>query len=149
MPGLSTVYTYSPDKVFVLVNGAPLTGLGEDTAVELAPVADLSSYKVGMDGDVTRAVGTNRCCEITIRLLQSSPSNDVLSALIGLDTLTGGRLIAITVQDVLSRDLFVSPQSWLSARPTVTYAREASEREWKFVGLPSVWNLGGSNIIGF
>lgn len=149
MPGTGLVTTYNPEKVLILVNGAPLTGLGEDTAVEITPTSDLSTSKVGIDGDVTRSVGTDRRVDIVIRLMQSSPSNDVLSALIGVDVLTGGRLVAITVQDLLARDVFVCPQSWLTKKPTITYAREAAEREWAFQGLPSVWYIGGSNSIGF
>ena len=52
-----------------------------------------------------------------IRLMQTSASNDVLSALVGLDILTGGRMVFITVQDLLARDIFVCPQSWLIAAP--------------------------------
>ena len=147
MPGLGIVTTYAPDKVLVLVNGAPLTGLGEDTAVEITPTSDLSTSKVGIDGDVARSTGTDRRVDIVIRLMQTSPSNDVLSALVGLDILTGGRMVFITVQDLLARDIFVCPQSWLSRRPTITYAREVSEREWAFQGLPSIWFAGGSNSV--
>ena len=81
--------------------------------------------------------------DIVIRLMQTSPSNDILSALVGLDILTGGRMVFITVQDLLARDIFVCPQSWLSRRPTITYAREVSEREWAFQGLPSYGSRAG------
>lgn len=138
------VYSYAPDKVFILVNGLLLSGLGEDTALEIAPQADLSSSKVGIDGDVARSVGTDRRCDITIRLLQTSPHNQYLSGLVGVDLLTGGRLINITVKDALSTDTFVCPQAWVKRRPNMTYARETTDREWQFEGLPSVWNLGGS-----
>ena len=138
------VYNYSPDLNIVLVNGIPLTGFGEDEAISVAPMADLSTSKVGIDGDVSRSMGTDRRVEVTIRLMQTSPSNDVLSGIVGVQAVTGGRLITLTVMNATSRDLVVAGQAWLRARPTLTFAREAGEREWVFQCLPSAWFAGGS-----
>lgn len=138
------VYTYAPDKTICLVAGVPLVGFGETAAIEISPVADLSSSKAGVDGDISRSTGTDRRAEVKITLMLTSPSNDVLSALVGVDLVVGGSLIPITVQNLLMRDLFVAPQSWLAKRPTITYAREAGEREWTFQCLPAVWSVGGS-----
>lgn len=143
------VYTYSPEKNIVLVNGVPMVGFGEDNAIEISPMADMSTSKTGIDGDVSRSTGTDRRAEVVIRLMQTSPSNDVLNAMVGVDLITGGRLISITVQNLLMRDLFVAPQAWLSRRPVLTYAREAGEREWTFQCLPSLWNFGGASQAGF
>ena len=141
-------YSYSPDKVVVLINGIPMTGFGEGDAIEVAPVSELSTSKVGIDGDVTRSMGTDRRCRITVRLMQSSPSNDVLSALVGVDQITGGRMFPVTVMDLLGRTLIVAAQCWIATRPTVTFGREATEREWTFeTGALSEWFAGGSNVV--
>lgn len=141
-------YSYSPDKIVVLVNGIPLTGYGEGDAIEIAPMSDLSTSKVGIDGDVTRSMSTDRRCRLTVRLMQSSPSNDMLSALVGVDQITGGRMFPVTVMDLLGRTLVVAAQSWIATRPTVTFGREATEREWTFeTGSLSEWFAGGSNAI--
>jgi hypothetical protein len=142
---LST-FSYAPDKVVVLVAGVPLTGFGEDESITIEPRSELSTSKVGIDGDVTRSLNTDRRCRITIRLMQSSPSNDVLSTLVGVDLVSGGRMFPVTVMDLLGRTLIVAAQSWIAERPTVTFAREASEWEWVFeTGSLSEWFAGGSN----
>jgi hypothetical protein len=141
-------FSYAPDKVIVIVAGVPLTGYGEDNAIEVAPESDLSTSKVGIDGDVTRSISTDRRVTLTVRLMQSSPSNDYLSGLLGIDLITGGRLFPITVQHLTGRDLVVAPQAWLSRRPTLILGREAQEREWAFqTGALAVWIAGGSNFI--
>lgn len=142
------VYTYSPDKNLVLVNGVPLVGYGEDDAITAEPMADMSSSKVGIDGDVSRSTSTDRRATVTITLMQTSPSNDVLSALVGIDIITGGRLCTLTIQNLLQRDLLVAPQAWIKRRTNLAYGREAGDREWQFECLPTVWFVGGS-IAGF
>lgn len=141
----TTVRTYSPDRVVVLVNGVPMGGFGEDTFVEITPVADLSTMQVGADGEVARSISTNKCCTVAITLQQTSPSNDVLSTLIELDTLSGGVLFPLTVQDLRGRTLFTVSQAWISKRPTLTFGRETTNRVWEIsTGGPSVWIAGGN-----
>ena len=141
----TTVRTYSPDRVIVLVNGVPLRGFGEDTFVEITPDADLSTKQVGADGEVARSISTNKCCEVTVTLQQTSPSNDFLSTLIEVDALSGGVLFPLTIQDLRGRTMFAVSQAWISKRPTLTFGREVTNREWSIsTGGPSVWIAGGS-----
>jgi hypothetical protein len=140
-------FSYAPDKVVVLVAGVPITGYGEGDSIEVEPMSELSTSKVGIDGDVTRSLNTDRRCRITVRLMQSSPSNDMLSTLVGVDLVSGGRMFPVTVMDLLGRTLIVASQAWIATRPTVTFGREASEREWVFeTGSLSEWFAGGSNV---
>lgn len=141
----TTVRTYSPDRVIVLINGIPMLGFGEDTFVEITPLADLSTMQVGADGEVARSISTNKCCTVALTLQQTSPSNDVLSGLIEVDALAGGVLFPLTIQDLRGRTMFMVAQAWISKRPTLTFGREVSERVWEFsTGGPSVWIAGGN-----
>lgn len=141
----SIVRTYAPDKILMLVNAVPMTGFAEDSFISIAPNADMSTIQVGADGEVARSLGTNRTCTVTLSLQQTSPSNDVLSALIDVDAVTGGVLFPVTVQDLLGRSIFVASQGWISRRPTIAFGREAGNREWTILtGAASVWFSGGS-----
>lgn len=141
----TVVRTYAPDKILMLVGAVPMTGYAEDTFVEIAPNADLSSIQVGADGEVARSIGTNKTCTVTLTLQQTSPSNDVLSSLIEVDALTGGQLFPLTVQDLLGRSIFVVSQAWISRRPNIAFGREAGTRAWTILtGAPSAWFSGGS-----
>lgn len=141
----TAVRTYSPDRVIVLVSGIPITGFADNTFVQIEPLTDLSTMQVGADGEVARSISTNKCCNVTITLQQTSPSNDVLSGMIEVDALTGGVLFPLTVTDLIGRTVFAVAQCWISKRPTLTFAREVTDREWRIsTGGPSIWFAGGS-----
>lgn len=141
----SVVRTYSPDRITVLVSGVPMTGFTDGTFIEISPSTDLSTMQVGADGEVARSISTNKTCTVTITLSQTSPSNDVLSGLIEIDSLTGGTLFPVGVIDLRGRTVFEASQAWISQRPTITYATEVSDRTWVLTtGSPSIWFAGGS-----
>lgn len=141
----STVRTYSPQQVVVLVSGVPMSGFADGTFVEIAPSSDLSSMQVGADGEVARSISSNKTCTVTITLQQTSPSNDVLSGMIEIDSLTGGVLFPISVLDLRGRTVFLASQCWINKRPTLTFGQEVSDRSWELTtGSPSVWFSGGS-----
>lgn len=142
---INVAYPYSPDKNVVLVNGVPIVGFADsDTAIEVNPVEDDFSEAVGLDGMVAVSQGTNTLVEVVLRLLQVSPSNDYLSGLRNAGRIAGRPIVAITVQNLLARDLLVAPQAWFTKRPGIALGRTAQEREWTFRAIPSVWNAGGS-----
>ena len=140
------VRTYNPDRVTVIVGGAPMQGFGEDTFVEIAPLADIVTSKAGADGEVARSIGTDRRHTVTITLMQTSPSNDVLSGLAKADQLTcGGAAFPILVQDLCGRTMFMAASAWVSQMPTQTFGREVNERQWQITtGAPTI-NLVGGN----
>ncbi len=141
----STVRTYSPNQVIVLVSGAPMTGFADGTFVEITPSNDLSTMQVGADGEVARSISSNKTCTVAITLQQTSPSNDILSGLIEIDSLTGGVLFPISVIDLRGRTVFLASQCWINKRPTLTFGQEVSDRTWELTtGAPSVWFSGGS-----
>lgn len=141
----STVRTYSPNQVIVLVSGVPMSGFADGTFVEVAPSADLSTMQVGADGEVARSISSNKTCTVTITLQQTSPSNDVLSGMIEIDSLTGGVLFPVTVMDLRGRTMFAASQAWINQRPTLTFGQEVADRAWTLTtGAPSVWFAGGS-----
>ncbi len=141
----STVRTYSPAQVIVLVSGVPMTGLADGSFVEINPSNDLSTMQVGADGEVARSISSNKTCEVVITLQQTSPSNDVLSGMIEIDSLTGGVLFPISVLDLRGRTVFLASQCWISKRPSITFGQEVGDRAWTLMtGAPSVWFAGGS-----
>ncbi len=141
----SSVYTYSPQQVAVIVSGLQITGFADGTFVEISPSADLSSFQVGADGEVARSISSNKTCVVSLTLQQVSPSNDILSGMIEIDSLTGGVLFPVSVLDLRGRTVFVASQCWISKRPTLTFAQEVTDRVWEITtGAPSVWFSGGS-----
>lgn len=140
------VRTYNPDRIVLLVGGAQMQGYAEDQFVEIAPMSDRVVSKSGADGEVARAISTDRRHTVTITLQQTSPSNDILSGFAKADDLTcGGAAFPILVQDLCGRTMFAATSAWVSKAPSITFGREVSDRVWEITtGNPTIWFAGGN-----
>jgi hypothetical protein len=142
----SEVRTYASERVLLIVGGIPLTGLAEDTFVEIAPSADRVTAAVGADGEIARSISSNRMHTVTITLQATSPSNDVLSGFMMMDKVTGGGgVIPVMVSDLSGRTMFAASQAWITATPSVSFGGEAGTREWTLAtGEPETFTIGGN-----
>lgn len=140
------VRTYNPDRIVLLVGGVQMQGYAEETFLELAPMADRVLSKSGADGEVARAINTDRRHTLTITLQQTSPSNDVLSGLAAADDLTcGGAAFPVLVQDLCGRTMFAAASAWVSKTPPVVFGREVQDRVWEITtGNPTAYFIGGN-----
>lgn len=140
------VRTYNPDRIVLLVGGAQMQGYAEDQFVNIAPMADRVTSKAGADGEVARAIGSDRRHTVTITLQQTSPSNDVLSGFATADDLTcGGAAFPIMVQDLCGRTMFAATAAWVSKAPELGFSAEVSDRVWEITtGRPTIWFAGGN-----
>jgi hypothetical protein len=141
----SVVTTYDPSKVLALVMGVPATGLDEDNFINIAPVADISSFKVGANGEIARALNTNKCFTVDMALLQTSAFNDYLSGLLEADGVNGGLIFPFMVQDLRGRTMFMAAQAWIAKRPAIGFGSGIGNRTWQFVtAQPSIFIVGGN-----
>lgn len=141
----SVVTTYDPSKVLALINGVPATGLDEDSFISIAPATDISSYKVGANGEIARALNSNKCFTVELGLLQSSAYNDYLTGLLEADSISGGLIFPLMVQDLRGRTMFLAAQAWISQRPTIAFGSAVGTRTWQFVtAAPSIFVVGGN-----
>jgi hypothetical protein len=108
---------------------------------------DSFSLAVGTDGDACRAKTNNRSARITLTLLQSSLSNDLLSAVHNLDILSpnGDGIGPFLMKDNSGRSLFAAEKAWIVKPPTSAFAREAESREWVIETDNLVQQVGGNS----
>jgi hypothetical protein len=142
----SAVRTYNSDKVVVTVGGVPLEGLADGTFVEIEPMTDSVTSQAGADGEVARAISTDRRHSVKITLQQTSQSNTVLSGLFELDQASqGGFMAPILVQDLSGVTNFTAAQAWIKRPPTIGFSKGVETRVWTFeTGRPSVYLVGGN-----
>jgi Protein of unknown function (DUF3277) len=145
--GSNVVRTYNPERVVVNVNGHNVTGFADGTFVAIAQVSDGITTQVGSDGEIARAINTDRRCNVTITLQQTSQSNDFLSNLHEVDMLTcGSKAGPIMVQDLCGTTLFAAASSWITKMPDTEFGKEISTRAWALqTGAPSTFRVG-SNV---
>lgn len=141
------VNTYNPDAVVITIGGFPIGGYADGTFVEVGSVSDAVSSVSGADGEVARAVGTDLRHSITLTLLQTSKSNDILSTLLMLDRKsTGGAMVPVSIQDLSGRTMFAASQCWIKKAANITLSKGIEPRQWMLeTGEPAVYTVGGNS----
>jgi len=126
------LFDYSPDEVDVLVAGIPITGWADGEFLTIEMTTDAFTSVVGTDGEVTRNRSNDNRATATVKLMQSSASNDLLSALYNTDRLArnGAGIGAFLVKDNQGRSLYAAAECWIRKHPDISFDREATAREW-------------------
>lgn len=125
-----SVRTYDPSQVSVIVGGFAMTGYADGSFVSLEMDEDAWALYIGSDGEGARSKSNNFAGTVTIRLMQTSPSNDVLSAFAKADKLSNSGIVPVMVKDNLGRSLFIAENAWVQKVADSEFARESGEREW-------------------
>ena len=142
---MSDLHTYNPDRIVVVFGGADIHGFSDGTFVEIQQLSDGISSKSGADGEIARAISQDNRHQVTITLLQTSGSNDVLSGYYEADRLTcGGTLLPILIQDLCGRTLFSAAEAWVVKKPNTVYSNEVSDRQWVIQTGKPLYFIGGN-----
>ena len=128
------VKTYDPANVSMMYGVIPITGFAQDAAITVEHDEDDWTLVVGVDGEGTRSKTSNKSATITVSLMQSSITNDLLSAdrLLDVNTPggTGGK--PLIIKDLSGTTVFAAETTWIQKPPSAELNREASTREWVF-----------------
>ena len=144
MPG---VRTYNPERINLIVNGLDVKGFADGTFLTISTVGDGVTTQVGADGEIARAISTDRRCNVTITLQQTSPANDHFSKYYHADMLSCGQVMGpIMLQDLCGTTLFQCSTSWITKPADIELGKEISNRVWVLqTGSPAIYNVG-SNV---
>ena len=138
------LHTYDPKEVLVIIGGAPIGGFADGTAIKVNRASDAYSKVVGADGIVSRARSNDTSGEVSITLAQTSPSNDILSAIAAVDEASNAGVIPILIQDTLGRSTFVSAFGWIRKQADAEFAKEITNREWVLDAADITMFVGGN-----
>lgn len=139
------VKTYSPDKVKIIYGVLPLTGFADGTFVSVEQMTDGVTSQAGADGEVARAMSSDKRVRITVTLQQTSSSNDVLSAAYLADQTSGGAIpLPIAISDLRGSSLVFASSAWIVKMPTAEFGKEIANREWVFETASADFNVGGN-----
>lgn len=135
-----TMATYSfldVQATLVGPGGAVELGNGAGAAQEGITIAyseDKGNMLVGADGNVMHSLRASQAGTITVRLLQTSPTNAKLAIMHNAQcqsSLTFGRN-TITIRNSATGDTIVASQCAFAKLPDLTYAQDGSTYEWVF-----------------
>lgn len=123
---------YHPDEIFCSLAGIPISGYADGEMIRIEPEGPAFDDVVGTDGEVTRSKTNDDRHTVTIRLMQSSPVNDLLSTLHLLDkNAPGGVGVGVFVcRDKQGTTLHSAEKAWISKSPDSSFDRIPTVREW-------------------
>jgi hypothetical protein len=124
------VKTYNPVDVAVVVAAIPISGFADGTFIIAARDNPAFTKGSGADGEGWRAKSNDRTGTVTLTLLQTSVSNDALSALAALDEASGDGVGPLLVKDNSGRTLIAAETCWVEKIADSEFAREVTNREW-------------------
>lgn len=138
------VKTYNPKKVIVTFLGAQLSGFAEGSFVSVES-NDLFTKHIGSDGEGCRTQNADRSGSCTLTLMQSSASNDFLTAASLTDQRTSLGTGPLSITDGSGRTVVLAAEAWIAKRPNSEFSNEAGSREWRFETLDLSTDFVGGN----
>lgn len=126
--------------------GAGQSGYGDDEFLKISPVGESFVEALGTDGTLAWSKTNDRRLDIMLTLLQTSSSNDYLSALhlSDVNLPNGAGVGSFVLQDLSGTTLVKCPKCRIFKPADVVLGRGAKGREWKLRGVWDVY-LVGSN----
>lgn len=122
--------TYDPKKVLVSFGGVELGGFGEDSIINIEPTGGGITVVTGCHGDKVRAIDPDNGAKVTLTLLQSSASNDYLSAIHLRDKRVGDGVLPLLIKDLSGRTTYFDSAAWINNLPTVKRGKSPNDNEW-------------------
>jgi hypothetical protein len=140
----SSVQTYDPAKQIAIFAANQITGFADGTFIEIERNADAFTLAMGADGQGARAKSADKSGTIKFTLLQTSASNDVLSAQQQLDELTGAGLAGFMLKDAGGRTVAVAQTAWVKKPADVKLSKDIEGREWTLETDSLTYFVGGN-----
>ena len=139
------IKTYTPSDVKVILGGSyQLTGV---VSLTIEFPTERFSIVRGTKGRNIRVMNKDKSCTLSIELLQTSTSNDVLSDILSKDSLAGtGRLIT-QVADLSGSTKIESRNSYVSSFPSVSFGSDFNTRTWQITMLDTNLIVIGGNAL--
>ena len=146
--GNQTLKVYNADEVDIVV-GAVLvnSGFADGEFLRVEQESDDTEDVVGTDGEVSVSRTNDQRATITILVMQTSDSNDGLSAYAtAAKTAPGmtGAIVPVLIKDQNGRTLMEGANAWVQRSPDRSFDRTAQANEWA-IRVAHLTRLDGGN----
>ena len=145
MAGL--VKTYNPKRVIVVFGGVPISGFADGSYITITPGSQRYTKAVGADGEVARGKSNDNTHEVTLTLIATSVSNNVLSSFVLVDKLSDAGALPLQIIDLSGTTLFFWPQAWVRQPADIDMAKEVGSRAWLLDTGQVTAEVVGGNIV--
>lgn len=151
MAGISNLGNYSPEDVVMIISNDrfshEVSGFNDGVFISYEREVPRATLAVGADLHAARVLRRNKSGTISLTLMQTSESNDILSELARLDEEAhdNSMLFAVTIKDLLGRAVFFAPQAFIGNDPTVSYGTDIETRDWTIQVINVERHHGGNS----
>lgn len=145
---MSTTYSFldvnaalsGPGGIISLGQGA---GNAEE-GITITPTNPKNVMQVGADGYGQHSLRADKSGKVTVRLLKTSPTNQLLSAMYAFQTASGAThgQNTLVINDRSRGDVITCQQVAFAKAPDLTYATEAGSQDWEFDAVRIERTLG-------
>lgn len=141
------VLTYAPSDVTIVLCGYVLTGV---VSISLQWKSSPFTVRRGIRGQHTRTGNKDRQSTVTVEVLQTSITNDILSEILEQDTRNLSGRLELSVKDASGTTQWATTQCFLRAWPDASFTGELQTRKWDFEILSYIsGKIGGNARQGF
>ncbi len=127
----ASLKAYDPAQVLVVYGGAKIEGMAPSSRVKIT-FPELFTKVVGIDGEVARGKKNDRTAMVTIELLQTSLSNDILMGFfLADDAAPAGLVKPLMIKNINGTAIFTAAGAWIKKLPEVTYAADVGTNTWE------------------
>ncbi len=142
---MSNLLLYSPIDVEIVIAGLhTITGVADGTFVSITKDVEPFETERAMDGSIQRIYKHDEGFKLEITLAQSSPSNNILSALYNMDAATQIGKFPVFVTDGRGSTKFFALTAWIDRIPNVVFSNQLETRTWVFSCTQASITVGGN-----
>lgn len=141
-----TLPTYSPSDVVISLAGMhTVTGYAGETFIKIIKTARPFEKSRAMNGEISRLYTEDSTYRLELTLMQSSPTNNILSMLYNIDSATRVGKFPLFIRDTRGQTTFLSATTWIEQLPDVTFSNGMEMRTWIFGCADASLNIGGND----
>lgn len=141
------LYTYVPSLVKCYLFGVELVGLSKDSFITIERLENQSTFRKAQDGSHTVFYDNNPTYRVTIRIDQTSASNEFLHTIFKLQQRVKFNLkIPLRVSETFGNagSSFMSFDTFFESEPTSDFGSDTVSREWVFVCHNASYSMRGT-----
>lgn len=136
---------YSFLDLVCIVAGIPLYGFADgNDAIIVKRRNPVGTLTVGSDGFGTFAKNADKSYEITIKLMDTSPSNAVLQDILDTSDFIGTVFVPVQIQNLSALDSVNCAGATVSVQPDLQAGKDSNVREWVLVTNAAEVYIGGT-----
>ena len=141
-----TTKDYDPKKVTLTLEAHVAEGFGDGTFVTVSRSEQSWSVASGASGEHARSKSNNRTGTWEITLMQTSKTNDFLTAKMLADEGPGNAgKFTVNLLDANGATVVGSLEAWVQKPPSVEYGKDLGDRVWTLESGDIEFFVGGTD----